>query len=72
MIFSVLLLLLLHKCAFACATVCVCVRVCARVHECMCVFERALAEPCINKAGHGSCTWPLMINRRSTTKRQNI
>ena len=68
MIFSVLLLLLLHKCAFACATVSVCV--CVRA--CVCVFERALAEPCINKAGHGSCTWPLMINRRSTTKRQNI
>lgn len=54
-IFSVLLLLLLHKCVFACMC------------HCECVFEWARAELCINKAGHGSCTWPLLINRRSTT-----
>lgn len=70
MIFSVLLLLLLHKCVFACATVCACARVC--VCTSVCAYARVLAEPRINKAGHGSCTWPLMINRRSTIKRRNI
>lgn len=54
-IFSVLLLLLLPKCVFACMC------------HCECVFEWDRAELCLNKAGHGSCTWPLLINRRSTT-----
>lgn len=60
-IFSVLLLrLLLHKCVFACMCHCECVWVC--------VFERARAEPCINKAGHGFCTWPLIEDQQQNDR----